>query len=103
MTRKRSKFWPYKLMVSLMYANHKCVTRTADGTVVVAVAPWAKSLKIKPAYIRGHLEDLVGVGLVTKLHWHHTYFVATLAAPRGYRLEPVNVLEVEVSDAACRL
>lgn len=103
MTPKRSRFWPYKLQVSLLYGNHKCITRTADGTVVVAVAQWAKSLRIKPSYIRGHLEDLVGVGLLSNLAWHHTYFIATISTPKSFVLAPVNVVEVTVDDSALSL
>lgn len=76
---------PYKVAITLLYGvGIPGVKRMGDGQIVCTIKPLSQSLRMTGRHIKEHMQKLKEWGVVTELEIERTYFVARLAAPKGF-------------------
>lgn len=78
------RFWPFKLMVSLLYTKHDYVVTEDDGTMIIPTKKWADSLRIRTGRLRPYLETLNNMGLLDRYTWGGAYCVVRVVPPNGW-------------------
>ena len=82
MTRKKTPVRPYKLMMVLLYGQHKWIER--DGaTIRVPNARCATHMRTRANKIREYLYELENWGFIDKVRWNPYWFSITPRMPVG--------------------
>lgn len=74
------KFWPYKLLVYLLYSEHDSIARHGPD-LVVQTGPLAAHLGLRNGTLQQYAAELQEIGLADRLKFHHGSFRIVLKEP----------------------
>lgn len=74
----------FRVLASLLYARFTWAERHPDGALTANSAQFARALGLRTAKLHAALAHLRELGLLDRLVWHQTWFLARVLPPQGW-------------------